>query len=161
MAVAIAVNQLTIAAAAAAPASTPAIGRSSIAASGPCTVDTPAQAARSQCPRPATATDVARVTLPAGAAQCLHSGPGAACSGSGAAQATPGISSVPNGLSACPVTAGKPGPSTPAACDGTLLPAAEPNVPVGSFAPPLVTPSVPIASLEVEAQHLKLTADAS
>jgi hypothetical protein len=59
------------------------------------------------------------------------------------------------------MTAGKPGPSTPAACDGTVLPVAEQNVPSNSLAAPLVTPSVPVSSLEVATQHLKLSADPS
>jgi hypothetical protein len=142
-------NQLTVVALAAAPPASLVLGgihalRQAVA----CGAGLDAAADRG-CTALATPDDTS-VTVPEGAQPCPASGPGAACSShDGAVETTPGVASTPDGQSPCP-TVGGAGLSSPAACTDVLLP---PSTPAGvaargdSLAPPVITPSVPVASL--------------
>jgi hypothetical protein len=93
------------------------------------------------------------LSLPVGHAQCPASGAGASCSTAPAA-ATPGFASLPAGMSPCKPDASKPAPSSPAACDGTVLESpSEPD----AQASRRVQPSVPIKSIRKPAAHDRLT----
>jgi len=139
-------NQLTmVALAAAPPASLVLSGIHAIRAAAVCAAG---EAASDQgCASISSTTpDETSVTVPAGAQQCPASGPGAACTAAASAvETTGGVASTPDGQSPCP-TIGSVGLSSPAACTDVLLPSSTPAS-GNSLAPPVVTPSVPVASL--------------
>lgn len=63
-----------------------------------------------------------QVAVPSGMAMCAGSGPGAACPPASVAVAEiPGVSSLPDGMTLCPMPADKALPVTNAACSGTKL----------------------------------------
>ena len=157
-------SQLTVAALAAAPQ--PNAVASGTPASTACTTASDAAVgSQPRCLAPNPAMD-AHLAVPAGAAECPASGPGAACGGfDTSAQLQPGASSTPDGATACPVPSGKSGPQTPASCSETVL---FPQPPIaaasrGASAGPVVAPSVPITSLEATGapQHLNLSVNAA
>lgn len=105
--------------------------------------------------------DAPRLELPTGGRACPASGPAAACNaGDSAAQPSPGVSSLPAGTSPCPAVPDKQGPDAPAACDGTVLPAAQPSESEGyvgsTFLPVRVTPSIPISTLAVAKPQVRV-----
>ena len=158
LAIVVASNQLSIVALAAAP------GGSLVLAHGMRAGDVSAAVCHSSATAPPqacsrqAAPDAVELSLPSGAAQCPASGPATACAGSTWAQPTPGVASIPDGRSACPITPDMPALSRPAACTDTILSTPAPAPPAGG---PIVTPSVPISSLEVAGPSIRieLTAD--
>jgi len=123
----------------------------------------PAAAACAQAIReehcPAAFSDGLQVSLPDGAQPCPGSGDGAACvTSAGSPKVAAGVASTPAGLTACPSDSSISS-STPAACiDTTPFAASQSGTPGES---PIVSPSVPIASLQPAAAHQKLSLSAS
>ncbi|HUZ86666.1 MAG TPA: glycoside hydrolase domain-containing protein [Candidatus Baltobacterales bacterium] len=105
--------------------------------------------------------DPPQLSLPDGATQCPASGPAASCSDATEAAATPGVASIPDGQAACPVTPDTPALPSPAACTDTVLPTPTQGSQAPAASAPVVTPSVPISSLEVAgpSTRIELTAD--
>ncbi|MHB8590142.1 MAG: glycoside hydrolase domain-containing protein [Candidatus Dormibacteraceae bacterium] len=161
-------SQLTVTALAAAPSSAIGLTHSVRAISQTAALCSPSPdsaTAGSRCSVPAPADD-AHVSVPDGSKQCAASGPGAACASDGASpQPSPGVASTPDGQSPCPAVSDG-GLSSPAACTDTLLPAPASVIATGgdaTLAPPEVTPSVPVSSLQAAqppAQRLSLDASA-
>lgn len=156
-------NQVSFVAFAAAPPSGLILGRGIHGGSPVCAAGVDAAAATQQgCSAPST--DSASLSLPAGSTQCPASGPGAACGTQvSAANASPGVASTPDGQTPCPSPTNNPAPSSPAACNDTLLAASLPTPSVSgadSIAPPDVIPSVPVSTLRPTqtVQRLQLAA---
>jgi hypothetical protein len=98
-------------------------------------------------PGPANAMDNSRLSLPKGLRQCQDSGPAAACANGGSpADYVPGTPAAPAGQVDCPIDA-KTVPATPAACSNAVLPAVAPARNEVVDPPPIVQPSLPVASL--------------
>jgi hypothetical protein len=158
-------NQLSFVALAAAPSSSLIVADAHHQGAAVCAAGVENAAAQQGCTgSPAADTSV---TVPVGSEQCPASGPGAAC-GTPAIQApvTPGVGSTPEGQSPCPADNGSPAPSSPAACTDVLLAAAAAPTSASrgdSIAPPVITPSVPVATLRPTqaAQRLDLAAGAT
>ncbi len=148
-----------------------AIASSPVATAAP--VHHAAQAIRTACAPPAdcagrrNVNETLHLSLPGGLSECPASGPYAACAaGDATGDSTPGASGAPLGLTPCAAIATKPLPTTPAACDNTLLPV-DTTSDRGGRGPaaaggPLVVPSVPLASLSAETpRRVQLAADST
>lgn len=149
-------NQLSIAGLAAAPEVAPPAAQHSGSAAAVC----PAAQSDSCSASADPAVDAPpQLSLPAGASQCPSSGPGAACSTVGVAPQA-GLASLPDGKEACGASVGQPLLDTPAACSDAVLPVIVGGGLGTSAASPLVSPSVPVASLQISgsAQRLQLSA---
>lgn len=158
-------NQLTFVALAAAP-TTRVVTATHIRSHAPVSAVCADSADAARCTAQDQTADT-QLSIPAGARQCPGSGPGASCSGfNDSTPVVAGVSSTPDGQAPCPVPTGSNAPTTPAACNDTVLPPVPPVNPAtsgASIGSPLVTPSVPIASLQVagQPQRVGLSASAS
>ncbi len=132
------------------------LGAVALAAAPAVIVAMPSSAAHSVCGpdaacdiRPAAQAPNTNVSLPDGARGCQDSGPGAACSNASMlSSSVAGTAMPPAGQAPCPTTTGKPLPAPVAACsEATLTPIAPAGTSAADPGAPLVTPSVPVASL--------------
>jgi len=164
LAIVVASNQLTIVALAAAPGGGFVIAHVMRAAnlSAPVCHSAGAGSQQQSCSGQVDA-DSAQLSLPQGATQCPASGPAASCSDATQTGAAPGVASIPAGQAACPVTPDTASLPSPAACTDTLLPTPAQGPEPPAAGAPVVTPSVPISSLEVAgpSTRIELTTDSS
>jgi Domain of unknown function (DUF1906) len=164
LAIIVASNQLTVVALAAAPGGGVVIAHAAKAVNLSAAVcHSSAAASQEQSCSGTTEADTAQLSLPNGATQCPASGPAASCPDATDPAPTPGVASIPDGQAACPITPDTPALPSPAACTDTVLPTPTQGPHGPAPGAPIVTPSVPISSLEVSGPRIRieLTADSA